>query len=81
MEKVFEQMVTFADRANNTTRSVTQQEYNTWRQEYTFLALRGQRFGQSFCNTFGVTDNHLYYNTGNVSWSEQYIKENYLEKS
>jgi hypothetical protein len=81
MEQVFKQIVDFADRTDEPSVSITLAEYEQWRESYTFLALQGQRYGQSFCNTFGITDNHLYYNTGGVDWSDAYIRKTYLARS
>jgi hypothetical protein len=81
MERVFEQIVAFADQTGRSNATITLAEYEQWRESYTFLALQGQRYGQSFCNTFGITDNHLYYNTGGVDWSDAYIRKTYLARS
>jgi hypothetical protein len=81
MERVFEQIVAFADQTDKSSAPITLAEYEQWRESYTFLALQGQRYGQSFCNTFGITDNHLYYNTGGVDWSDAYIRKTYLARS
>jgi hypothetical protein len=81
MEQVFEQIVAFADQTDKPSAPITLAEYEQWRESYTFLALQGQRYGQSFCNTFGITDNHLYYNTGGVDWSDAYIRKTYLARS
>jgi len=53
------------------------EEYTQWKQEFTFAALTGQRYGQNFCNQFGITDNILYY-TMNIADSDIYIKANYV---
>jgi hypothetical protein len=84
MKKVFEQIVAFADRTDEPGASITLTEYEQWRESYIFLALQGQRYGQSFCNTFGVTDNHLYYNDynhGGIEWADQYIRKTYVDRS
>jgi hypothetical protein len=81
MERVFKQIVAFADRTDKPSAPITLTEYEQWRESYTFLALKGQRYGQSFCNTFGITDNHLYYNTGGVDWSDAYIRKTYIARS
>ena len=60
---------------------VSQDQYHEWRRQSVFDALKGLRYGQSFCNTFGITDNHLYYNTGGVDWSDAYIRKTYLARS
>jgi hypothetical protein len=77
----FEQMVSWVDRTGQPRESITQEEYEQWQRDYTLLALRGQRYGQSFCNTFGVNDNHLYYNTDGVEWADNYIKKNYIART
>jgi hypothetical protein len=41
--------------------SVLEANYLEWQKFYTWDALVGQRYGQSFCNQFGITDNRLYY--------------------
>lgn len=41
--------------------SVSIQDYEQWQREYTWDALIDIRYGQSFCNYFGITDNRLYY--------------------
>ena len=81
MEQVFKQIVAFADQTDEPSAPITLAEYEQWRESYTFLALQGQRYGQSFCNTFGITDNHLYYNTGGVDWSDAYIRKTYIARS
>jgi hypothetical protein len=81
MERVFEQIVDFADQTDRSGVTVTLAEYDQWRESYTFLALKGQRYGQSFCNTFGITDNNLYYNIGSVADADAYIRKMYLARS
>jgi hypothetical protein len=81
MEKVFEQMVAFADRTGEPRGLIAQEDYDLWRQDFTWEALHGQRYGQSFCNRFGIQDNHLYYNTGGIEWADNYIKKNYIARA
>ena len=81
MERVFEQIVDFADQTDRLSVPITLAEYEQWRESYTFLALKGQRYGQSFCNTFGITDNNLYYNIGAVADADVYIRKMYLARS
>jgi hypothetical protein len=78
MEKVFEQIVAFADRTGNPRPLISQEEFDQWRKDFVWEALHGQRYGQSFCNRFGITDNHLYYAPGNVAWCDRYIREHYV---
>lgn len=41
--------------------SVNEANYQEWQKIYTWEALVGQRYGQSFCNHFGISDNRLFY--------------------
>jgi hypothetical protein len=54
-------------------------EYELWRKDFIWEALHGQRYGQSFCNRFGLHDNHLFYNTGSVEWADEYIRKTYID--
>ena len=75
---VFEQLVTFADQADRINQSITQQDYEQWKKDFIWEALHGIRYGQSFCNHFGITDNHLYYAPGDIAWCDTYIRNTYL---
>ena len=77
----FEQIVAFADSTGEPRSLITQEDFDLWRQDFTWEALHGQRYGQSFCNRFGITDNHLYYNTGGIEWADEYIRKNYIARS
>jgi hypothetical protein len=54
------------------------EDYELWRRDFVWEALHGQRYGQSFCNRFGLHDNHLFYNNGGIEWADNYIKKTYL---
>ena len=58
---------------------VTQEQYKDWKRQFTVDALRGQRYGQSFCNRFGITDNLLFHTT-DIEWCENYIEAVYLAR-
>ena len=80
--QVFEQLVAFADRTSQINRAtITQEDYEQWQRDYIWEALHGIRYGQSFCNHFGITDNHLYYNTGGTEWANDYIRKTYLART
>ena len=57
--------------------SILQAEYDAWRGEFVFDGIRGMRYGQSFCNHFGITDYVLFYK---VDWesADQHIRTVYL---
>ena len=75
---VFEQLVTFVDQSGRINQSITLEDYEQWRRDYIWEALHGIRYGQSFCNHFGITDNHLYYAPGDIAWCDNYIRKTYL---
>lgn len=77
-QQVFEQIVVLSDQAGRIIDPITADDYEQWRHDYIWEALHGIRYGQSFCNHFGVTDNHLYYAAGDISWCDKYIRKTYL---
>jgi hypothetical protein len=77
----FEQLVAFADRDGKVHEPVTRAAFEQWKQDFTFEALQGQRYGQSFCNTFGISDNLLYYTQWPADQVNDYIVRYYLERS
>ena len=78
MEQMVEQIVAFANSDGEPRSLISQEDYEVWREDFTWLALHGQRYGQSFCNRFGIHDNHLFYNTGGIDWADEYIRKTYL---
>lgn len=56
---------------------VTAIQYQQWQQDYIFDALKNQRYGQSFCNKFDVTDNILFYERDWVR-ADTYIRKHYI---
>ena len=76
--QVFEQIVVLSDQAERIIDPITADDYEQWRHDYIWEALHGIRYGQSFCNHFGVTDNHLYYAPGDIAWCDKYIRKTYL---
>lgn len=85
MTTIFEQMANHMINHNDTPLKVLidyidLEDYIQWKQDFIWEALHGMRYGQSFCNRFGITDNHLYYNTGGIDWADNYIKKTYLAR-
>jgi hypothetical protein len=60
-------------------KKITQAEFESWQAQASFDIIKGARYGQSFCNHFGITDNILYYE---FSWlnADEYIRRAYIEK-
>ena len=77
-ERVFEQFVAFAGADKKIRHPINHGDYDQWKRDYIWEALHGIRYGQSFCNHFGITDNHLYYAPGDIAWCDKYIRKNYL---
>jgi hypothetical protein len=61
-EQVFKQMAQELSMQPQLNKTVSESTYNRWCKEYTFNTLtHTQRYGQNFCNVFGIADNILYY--------------------
>lgn len=54
-------------------------QYDQWQQQVVFDQLKGLRYGQSFCNYFGITDNILYFEHSWIN-ADQYIRKTYFAK-
>jgi hypothetical protein len=76
--QVFEQIVAWAGKDGQVHQAITEDEYQQWKRDFVWEALHGMRYGQSFCNHFGINDNHLYYAPGDIAWCDRYIRDNYL---
>ena len=58
-------------------RLVDRRDYEQWARGFVFEGLRNQRYGQSFCNQFGIRDNILFF-SGSVEEADRYIQKNYV---
>jgi len=58
---------------------ITEQEYGEWQKVYTWDALHGIRYGQSFCNHFAINDNRLFYER-NQQRCDSLIRHEYLDQ-
>ena len=79
-EQVFNQMIAWAGKDGKIRAPINRGDYEQWKKDYIWEALHGIRYGQSFCNHFGIDDNHLYYAQNDVVWCDQYIKKHYVVK-
>lgn len=77
-QAVFEQLVEFIGQDPQARTLLAEEDYLQWKKDYIWEALHGIRYGQSFCNRFGITDNNLYYAPGDIAWCDKYIRKNYL---
>jgi hypothetical protein len=57
---------------------VAQHDYEQWARGFAFDGLRNLRYGQSFCNRFGIQDNILYY-AQTFDEADRYIQKNYVK--
>jgi hypothetical protein len=76
--QVMEQIVTFGDRTGQRPEPVTLETFAQWKESFTFEGLRGLRYGQSFCNHFGISDNLLYYTQWPIEQQDDYIQRYYV---
>ena len=58
-------------------KKVSRNAYEQWARGFVFEGLRDLRYGQSFCNRFGIRDNILFY-SATVEEADRYIQENYV---
>lgn len=58
-------------------KKISKSNYDQWAAEFVFEGLRGQRYGQSFCNHFNIQDNILFYSS-TVEEADRYIQRNYV---
>ena len=81
----FEQIVALADSFDNQRTTVPEpislEDFELWRKDFTWDALHGIRYGQSFCNRFNISDNLLYYTAWPPEQLEEYIKRHYIENN
>lgn len=59
------------------TKKISKKQYELWRSSYLFDAIRGVRYGQSFCNHFDITDNILFYDDRSEN-CHRYICKHYI---
>ena len=58
--------------------TVSKDQYDQWAKGFVFDGMRSLRYGQSFCNHFGITDNILFYSS-TVQDADQYILKTYVK--
>ena len=61
--------------------TVSEEKYTEWQDSYILDALRGVRYGDSFCATFGITDYLLRYTFRTPDQADPYIRKQYIAKS
>jgi hypothetical protein len=77
---MFDQMITnLTAESAVAIKTVSLEEYEQWQELYTWDAIQNQRYGQSFCNHFDITDNRLFYERDWVR-CDQMIRREYIER-
>jgi hypothetical protein len=80
-QRAFEQMVVFSDQKTKVPEPISLEDFELWQKDFLWDALHGLRYGQSFCNRFGISDNLLYYTTWPVEQIDDYLKRTYVARS
>jgi hypothetical protein len=60
--------------------SISPGDYEQWRKQYTWDALQDLRYGQSFCNYFGIQDHRIFFER-NWSVCDTVIQREWLARS
>ena len=81
MTNPFEQMVSFADNNGRPENPISPEDFDLWQKDVIWDALHGIRYGQSFCNRFGISNNLIYYSTWPPEQLDEYIKKNYVKNN
>ena len=77
---MFDQMITsLTAEPTRAIKTVSLEEYTQWQELYTWDAIQDQRYGQSFCNHFDITDHRLFYERDWVR-CDQMIRREYIER-
>ena len=78
---VFQQMINENNHEQLASNPISLEDFELWKQDYTWDALHGIRYGQSFCNRFGIIDNILYYTKfDTVEDCNNYIMKAYIAR-
>jgi hypothetical protein len=77
---MFDQMITnLTAEPTAAIKTVSLRDYEQWQELYTWDAIQNQRYGQSFCNRFDITDHRLFYERDWVR-CDQMIRREYIER-
>jgi len=78
MGNPFELLINQTNQQNQLYQAVSKEDFEQWKVEFSFEALRGLRYGQSFCNRFKIADNILFFQR-DPEYCDSYIEENYID--
>ena len=57
--------------------TITEEQYQAWKQHYLFEAVKGKRYGLSFCEYFELTDYILIFSDPEAA--DTYIRRTYIK--
>jgi hypothetical protein len=77
MASMVNELLAINQKGSTAQEELTKESFQRWDQEFVFDALKAQRYGQSFCNYFGITDHILFY-TRDMEKCKQMIRKRYL---
>jgi hypothetical protein len=77
----FKQIVDFVDQTDQSKPLIKYEDFELWQKDVIWDALHGIRYGQSFCNRFGISDNLLYYTTWPSEQIDEYLKRMYVARA
>ena len=73
--------VTIDDNDMKLYNTITQEQYEQFLYYYPWDAIKGLRYGQSFCERFGVSNASPLYHFREHSTADRWIRDNYLVKN
>jgi hypothetical protein len=59
--------------------SISPSDYEQWKKQYTWDALHDLRYGQSFCNYFGIQDHRIFFER-NWLVCDTFIQREWIER-
>ena len=73
---VFNQGLSYLNSTNYS--NINEHGYKAWKKEFSFEALKGIRYGQSFCNQFNIQDYVLFYMV-DTERADLHIRKHYID--
>jgi len=70
-------MFDLAQQSNTKTKAITAKRFESFKREFSFLALQGQTYGQAMCKYFGLSDNLIRF-TADPQWIDSYVAKHYV---
>jgi hypothetical protein len=58
--------------------TITPEQYSDFQKQWLFDSLAGRRYGQAFCDYFGIPNTTMLYHFRDIEICERWIRDNYL---